>query len=155
MATNAGKQFENKFKQDFKKSTGGEIDRIYDTMGNYKTSNICDFIAYKMPNIFYLECKSCLGGNFNFCKLSQYEKLKAKVGIPGVRSGVVLWFREYSKIFYIPTKTITKMKEDGKKSIQVFKSIEEGYRIITIPTIEKRVFLEGDYSCLLNLEDGD
>ena len=47
------------------------------------------------------------------------------------------------------------MKADGKKSVNALKSIEEGYRIIEIPAIKKRVFMEGDYSCLLKLEDKD
>lgn len=62
MATNKGKAFEMVFKQDFKKSfPNGTLDRLYDTTNGYKTiSNVCDFIGYSYPNIFYLECKSHL-----------------------------------------------------------------------------------------------
>lgn len=63
MANNFGKKFEQKMKEDFKKSfPDGTIDRIYDSVSGYKTiSNIADFIGYNYPNIFYLECKSHLG----------------------------------------------------------------------------------------------
>ncbi len=92
MANNKGKAFEAKFKNDFLKSiSNSTIDRLYDSTSGYKTiSNISDFIGYKEPNIMYLECKSHLGNVWNFANLTQYDKLKEKVGIPGVRVGVVL-----------------------------------------------------------------
>lgn len=156
MGYNYGKQFELKFFEDFKKSfPEGDINRIYDTQSMYHISNLCDFIGYNYPNIFYLECKSCLGNTFPFSNLHQYEKLKSKVGIKGVRVGVVIWFREHDKVVYVPVKTITKMKKDEKKSININNSIEEGYKIIEIPSKIKRVFLDSDYKCLMDLEEGD
>jgi hypothetical protein len=93
MSNNKGKAFEQKFHLDWKKSfPNGTIDRIYDSVSGYKTiSNVSDFIGYNYPNIFYLECKSHLKNTWNFSYFTQYDKLKEKVGIPGVRSGVVLW----------------------------------------------------------------
>ena len=55
---------------------------------------------------------------------------------------------------YIPITTITKMKKDGKKSVGL-KAIEEGYNIKIIPSIKKRIYLDSDYSCLVNLHDGE
>ena len=52
--SNLGKQFELKFKEDFSKIPESTIDRIYDVTTGYKSiSNVCDFICYKYPNIFY------------------------------------------------------------------------------------------------------
>ena len=157
MALNRGKQFEKKFSLDLKATVPGiDINRIYDTVSGYKSvSNTSDFICYLYPNMFYLECKSCKGNTFPFSNLHQYDKLKLKVGIKGVRAGAVIWFREHNKLFYVPIKTFTKMMEDGKKSINVNKSIEEGYRIIDVPSKIKRVFLDSDYSFLTSLEEGD
>lgn len=36
MAINKGKQFEEKFKEDFLKLEGASLDRLYDTMNGYK-----------------------------------------------------------------------------------------------------------------------
>lgn len=157
MAFNYGKQFEKKFYEDFKKSfPDGTIDRLRDNMSGYlNISNISDFIGYNYPNIFYLECKSCLGNTFPFSDLTQYDKLKYKVGIKGTRVGVVIWFREHDEVLYVPISTITKMMEDNKKSINILKSREEGYRIITIPSVKKRVFLDSNYSCLQELQEGE
>lgn len=47
------------------------------------------------------------------------------------------------------------MKQDGKKSVNINKSFEEGYDIKEIPSVKKRIFCDSDYSVLKNLEDGD
>ena len=91
MPSNYGKAFERKLKEDFLKLENSTIDRLYDSMSGYKTiSNISDFIGFRAPNIFYIEAKSIRGNTFPLSNLSQYDKLKAKVGIPGVRAGVVI-----------------------------------------------------------------
>lgn len=92
MADSYGKAFEQKFKEDFLKTLpNATIDRLYDSMsGYYAISNISDFIGYSHPNIFYLECKTHKGASIPFANITQYEKLLSKVGVPGVRAGVVL-----------------------------------------------------------------
>ena len=120
MSTNKGKAFEQKFYLDWKKSfPNGTIDRIYDSVSGYKTiSNVSDFIGYNYPNIFYLECKSHLKNTWNFSYFTQYDKLKEKVGIPGVRAGVVLWMIDHDKVVYLPVSTVTEMKKNGEKSLR-------------------------------------
>lgn len=67
------------------------IDRLYDpTSGYLSISNISDFIAYNYPNIFYIETKSHKGNTFPLSNLTQYDKLVLKIGIKGVRAGVVI-----------------------------------------------------------------
>ena len=154
---NKGKKFETKFKEDFKRSFPfGTIDRLYDQMSGYKTiANISDFIGYNYPVIMYLECKSHQGNTFPFSNLTQYEDLTEKVGIHGVRVGVVLWMIDYDSVIYVPIKTITKMKEDGLKSINMRTLNHNDYRYFDIPSKKKRVFMDSDYSVLANMEDGD
>ena len=154
-AQDISKNFEEKFKEDWKKSfPKGTIDRLYDTTSGYKSiSTVSDFICYNYPNQYYIECKSHKGASFPFTNLTQYDKMKQKVGIKGVRSGVVLWLYEKDKIFYIPIATITKMKNEGKKSVGI-RSIGEGYYIIEIPSKKLRIYMNSDYSCLSKLEEG-
>ena len=154
MATNYGKPFEQKFRSDWLKIPNSTIDRLYDvTMGYKRVKQVCDYIGYVYPNIFYLEAKSTHGNTFNFNKLTQYKSLVEKVGIVGARVGVVIWFVDHSKVVYAPIATITKMKADGKKSINIRDL--EGYNIKEIPSVKKRVFCDSDYSVLLKLEDGE
>lgn len=152
--SNLGKQFELKFKEDFSKIPESTIDRIYDVTTGYKNiSNVCDFICYKYPNIFYIECKSHKGASFPFVNLTQYSKLKDKVGIKGVRAGVILWLYEKDLVLYVPINTISQMMIDGKKSVGI-RDLDK-YNIIKIPSIKKRVFMDSDYSILLNMPEGN
>lgn len=157
MPNNRGKQFEAKFKSDFQDSfPEGTIDRLYDSMSGYVAiSNISDFIGYNYPNIFYLECKSHEGNTFPWSCLSQYEKLTVKVGIKGVRVGVILWMIDHDTVVYLPISSITKMKQDGCKSFNIKMIADNKYKIYVIPSQKKRVFLDSDYSILMNLEEGE
>ena len=155
MAVNKGKAWEAKFRTDFMKSfPNGSIDRLYDPVGGYYgINNICDFIAYDFPQIYCLELESHKGNTFPFTCLPQYDKLTSKVGIKGVRAGVVLWFIDHDQVIYAPISTITKMKNDGKKSINV-KELDD-YHLIKLPGQKKRVFVECDYRVLKDLDEGD
>ena len=154
--TVSGKAFEERFKQDWIKSfPDGLIVRLYDTTSGYlNIKNICDFIGYEYPNIYFLECKAHAGASIPFSKITQYDKLLEYAGLHGVRSGVVLYLYEKEKVYYIPIRTIKKMKDDGKKSIGL-KAVDEGYRIIEVPSKKLRVFMDSDYTILRNLEEGD
>ena len=154
MGLSRGKQFEKKFANDFLKIENSSLDRLYDVTSGYKSiSQISDFIGYIYPNIFYLECKTHKGNTFPLANLTQYEKLLPKVGIKGVRVGMILWMIEHDIIVYIPISSIKKMKEDGKKSFNIKMLKENTYRIIEIPSVKKRVFLDADYSVLKNLKE--
>ena len=99
MARDRGKAFEIKFKEDFQKLEHSSVDRLYDVMSGYKAiKQVSDFIAYLYPNIFYIECKSHKGASIPIANITQYESLKTKVDIKGVRSGVVLWLYEKDKV---------------------------------------------------------
>lgn len=152
---NRGKQFEQKFALDMKKSFPNSLlIRLPDQQSGYRISsqNLCDFLFFRYPILYCIELKSHKGNTFPFTCLPQYEKLTAKVGIKGVRAGVVLWMIDHDLVLYVPISTITKMKNDGKKSINV-KDVDN-YPIIKIPGVKKRVFIECDYRCLKDLEEG-
>ena len=154
MARNKGKKFEDKFKEDFLLIEGSSLDRLYDTMNGYKSiKQISDYIGYVYPNIFYLECKSHKGISLPFDAITQFENLEKKVGIPGVRSGVVVWFYEQDKVFYVPTKTLQQIRDAGEKSVGL-RHVGK-YRMIEIPSTKKRVYMDSDYSVLKDLEEGD
>lgn len=153
-----GKQFESKFAEDIRKRfKTGTLIRLPDQISGYKYSsaNICDFLLYNYPNFYFIECKSHLGNTFPLANLTQYDKLKEKVGIPGVRAGVILWMIDHDVVVYLPISTVTKMKDDGRKSFNVKMLEEKTYNIKVMPSVKKRVFLDTDYSSLTQLKDGE
>jgi penicillin-binding protein-related factor A (putative recombinase) len=143
-------------REDFLKVENSTIDRLFDSVSGYKSiSNISDFIGYIYPNIFYLEAKSCKGNTFPLTRLTQYEKLKSKVGVPGVRSGVLLWFIEHDIVLYVPISTITSLLKDNKKSVNVKMASDGSYNVKIVPSTKRRIFLDCDYSFLKELVDGE
>lgn len=165
MANNLGKKFETKLQEDWLKIAyidrdgdlcEGDIERLKDPgFGMKGISNISDFIAYASPLHFYIECKSIKGNTFPLVNLKQYKKLIEKEPVKGVRRGVVIWFYEKDKVIYVPITTIQKMKEDGKKSVNIRTDLDK-YRIIEIPSKKKRTFMDSDYSILIQeLKEGE
>jgi Holliday junction resolvase len=157
MSLNKGKQFEQKLREDFIRSFPfGTIDRINDSMTGYRTiSNISDFVAYNYPLLYYIECKSHNGNTFPLVNLTQYDKLMRKVGIKGVRAGVVLWMIEHDKVLYLPISFIKYLKENDYKSfnIKMLKDENLNKMFIDIPSIKVRVFMKSDYSILSSLPE--
>lgn len=150
------KEFEDRVRKGWIKSfPDGVIIRLYDTMNGYfNIKNICDFIGYVYPNIYFLECKVHAGASIPFDKITQYDKMIEVAGLHGVRSGVIIYLYDKEKVYYVPIKTIEKMKADGKKSVGL-RAVEEGYRVIEIPSTKLRVFMDSDYTILKDLEEGD
>lgn len=159
---NYGKAWETKVKEDFLRVPGATIDRLYDqTTGNHGSSNICDFIGFigdeitDKGNIYYIEAKSCHGNTFPLTNLRQYDKLKFKVGLPGVRAGVVLWFIDHQTVLYVPINTFTQLKKDDKKSVNIKMINEDTYNIKIVPSVTKRTFPVCDYNILTTLKRGE
>lgn len=153
---NYGKRFEEKFKQDWQDSMEDScIIRLYDnTSGYLSIGNVTDFICYKYPNIFFIECKTHKGASIPFDKIPQYDKMIKLAGIKGIRIGVILWLYEKDLVLYIPVKTLKKLKEQGEKSVGI-RHLNDSYDIINIPSNKLRTFMKSDYSVLLNLPEGD
>lgn len=154
MAANRGKQWEQKIKEDFSKLSGAYIYRVPDQLGGLKgQTGICDFISYCFPKIFFLEAKTILGNTFPITNFTQFDKLMTIPNVKGVHRGVLIWFQDHSRVIYVPLLTIAKMKSDGKKSVNIRKIDDEGYEYLNIPAVQKRVFLDCDYSVLMNLPE--
>ena len=154
MAVNRGKDFEKKLKEDFSKIPESFIYRLPDqTSGFYGGKNVADFFGYKKPYFFLLEAKSISGNTFPITNFTQFEKQKEFVNIPGLRKGVVIWYTEKDRVIYVPLRTIEMMLQDGKKSVNIRTIDSENYDFVDIPSVKKRVFMDSDYSVLLDLPD--
>lgn len=149
MAINRGKQFEAKFRENCLRIDNISVDRLPDQFNGFKnSSNICDFVCYKFPSHVYIELKSCYGNTFPLGNLRQYEQLLSKKGIKGVHSIVIVWFIDHDIIIAFPIESIEQMLKEGLKSINIRTYAQ--YEHIVIPTVKRRVLLDGDYNVLFD-----
>jgi Holliday junction resolvase len=150
---NYGKAFEQKVKEDFLKLPGSICLRLYDQITGYKTvsENPCDFVGFASRQLYMLECKSTHGKTLNFHEIRQYERLLAYKDKPYCHPGVVVWFNDYSKIAFVPIKTLEQIKKDGLKSVNVDMLDNKQYNIIVIPAVQKRVFMDCDFTILTGI----
>ena len=157
MGLNKGKIFEDKFKQDWKKCFPKTlVYRLVDQVTGFKTTsqNPCDFLCFPVKKLFMVECKSHDGASISFSVIPQYERLLEYKDFENVVPGIVIWFKEKNKILWADIKTIEKIYNDGNKSIQLKMLTDKTYDLKEIPSIKKRVYLEADYSYIVDLYKG-
>lgn len=147
------KEFEAKTKKCFLDMGSCTIDRLYDPMaGQRGIRNICDFIGYKYPSIYYIECKTHKGKSISFCDISQYDKLCEKIDIPGVIAGVLVWFTELNSVYWIDIKFCKYVKDViGSKSVGIRHlplCTPDTGRMLKVPSVIKRVYPEMDLSVI-------
>ena len=150
---NRGKKFENRFKIDWVESVNDSfIYRLNDQMSGYLgSSNVCDFICYKYPNIFLIDAKSIQGNTLPFSDLRQYDQMLEYKNIKGVRVGFIVWFVDHDKVLWIPVQTMEKIQKEGLKSYNIRKMFgNDDYPILEIPSYKLRTFMKSNYSELIN-----
>ena len=122
MATNRGKQFETAIKESFLKVPNVSVDRLHDQMTGFKvtSANICDFIVYREPYEYYIECKSVHGNTLPFTNISdnQWNGLLEKSKIKGVYAGVICWWIDKNVTKWISIDYLQSLKTSGYKSIR-------------------------------------
>lgn len=126
---NRGKDFEGQVEAGFASIEDVSIDRLPDPMAGYAgVRNICDYIVYKYPNQYYIECKSCYGNTMSIhtnnpknkygnITNNQWEGLLEKSKIPGVRAGILVWFIDHDETYWIDIRLLQKHRDAGNKSI--------------------------------------
>lgn len=148
LAVNRGKKFEEIIKEAFMKVPGVSIDRLHDQMTGYKvtSANPCDFIVYKQPYEYYIECKSVHGNTLPFSNITdnQWRGLLEKSKIPGVHAGVICWWCDNDITAFIPIYELEECKKNGYKSVRFNHETFYIDGFICIPGRKKRVFWDYD-----------
>ena len=141
-----GKKFEAHFKKNWIDTVPESfIYRLNDQMSGYMgSSNISDFICYKKPELFLIECKAHSGNTFPFSAFRQYEDLSHWSNLDGVHPGVILWLYDHDVIIWVPIKTFMKLKSEDKKSFNIKYLGNPDYESVIIPTKKLRTVLDGD-----------
>lgn len=153
MAKNRGKELEEKIKDAFEKFDKCELNylRLYDiTMGYKNIKNPSDFIAYRYPTQFFIECKSTKGNTLNFHDISQIDDLAERSKTKGTRAGVFIWYIEHKETYWVDIRYILDLRDKlFAKSVNI-----KNLRALELPNdlvfkldgVTKRVFTEYDLS---------
>lgn len=175
MAVNRGKQFEDIIQQCFEKVSNTSVVRLHDqTTGYLGSSNHCDFIVYKEPLEYHIECKSVHGNTLSIHSIpkpdkhgvlhgfygnitdTQWEGLLEKSKIPGIVAGIICWWVDKDITLFIPIQLLEYLREKGDKSIRYDCDWNIGipgekpftfsrvYKCISILGKKKRVFFDYD-----------
>lgn len=174
MATSRGKSFEGVVKEAFEKCKDVSVDRIPDQMNGFSGgSNICDFIVYRYPNQFYIECKSVHGNTISIYSNpkpdkngvlhgyhgnisdTQWDGLVEKSRILGCCAGVLVWWVDKDVTKFIPIDVLETLYYEGHKSIRYDFEDEIQYNnkrfaITEIRGKKKRVYFDYDMEEFLN-----
>ena len=149
MPISLGKKFEARFKEDILRQKFF-IYRLPDQMtGNKITSaNPCDFFVYCKPYLRLIECKSIHGNTFPLNNFTQYDKMLSYVKNTDATGAIIIWFIDKDIVLYIPIETITELKKENKKSININKLEELKNKYINVKSEKKKIFLQSDYQFL-------
>jgi len=142
---NKGKIFEDVIKKSFEKAQGVSIDRLRDAPKKMKNvDNPSDFIVYKYPHEIYVECKSHKGNTlpFSCIREEQLDGMFRKNVIDGVMAGIIVWYIDHDKTFWIPIVEVYNIRNIGAKSINI-KDLTERNSIV-IRGRKKRVYFDYD-----------
>lgn len=121
-----------------------------DSLGFANVKNLCDFILYKIPNIYLLELKSHKGKSIPFGAIHPYqiESLYQFSSIDGVVAGFVFNFRDMNETYFVDVVTVYQFYHVGeRKSFSLKWTKENG---IFIPQKLKRTRYQFDFCNLLN-----
>lgn len=146
MSVNRGKDFEKVIKEAFEKVPNVSVDRLHDQTNGFAGSfNICDFIVFKKPYEYYIECKSVHGNTLPFSNITdrQWQGLLEKSKIEGVIAGVICWWIDKDVTAFIPIKLLQEWKNSGYKSVKSEDVVDNPY-LVEIKGKKKRVFFDYD-----------
>lgn len=175
VSKNVGKKFEKAVEDSFRSETDISIDRVHDQTTKYKNStNICDYIVYRYPHQYYIECKSVHGNTLSIHSVpklgkdgklhgfhgnisdAQWDGLLEKSKILGVYAGVICWWVDKDITLYLSIQELQKLYDSGVKSVKYDIIDEEPYNstnygIIWAMGRKKRTYF--DYSTQLLLDE--
>ena len=134
-----GKKAERKIKEWLNNPSQGYcFYRIPDQMsGFYMSSNPCDFLCYKYPNLCWIESKTTIHDRWDFSQLTDVQRnsLYEFSQVDGVYGLVIVLFSTYKRAVILDIRDIV---ESGEKSINIKKIDKWSIPYAEIQTIPSR-----------------
>jgi penicillin-binding protein-related factor A (putative recombinase) len=131
---NSGKVFEEDFRQSSEAFIEVDVNRLNDPVGGQAgVRNICDFIVYMQPYIYYLELKSRQGNTLSFKDITkvQWTGLQKKAAKPGAIPGVLVNYSDYNEAYFVHIDQLVKLRDvEGKKSLHIDFARQHGIKLL-------------------------
>lgn len=125
MNDDLGKRAEHKIKEWLDRPDDGySFDRIPDQMtGMWGSSNICDFVCFKQPSVYYIESKATWKERFDFQNITTIQRngLIKKSNIVGCYGWVIVLFATQRRAFVFDIRDIQECMDVGKMSVNIDK----------------------------------
>lgn len=129
----AGKRFEEDFRLSAEKYPEIDINRLNDPVGGQAgVRNICDFILYSTPFIYYFELKSRQENTLNFKEITntQWKGLVDKMTKPGAIPGILVHYSDHNEVYFVHMSHLVNLRDvQGKKSLHVDYAREHGIKL--------------------------
>jgi penicillin-binding protein-related factor A (putative recombinase) len=119
MAVNRGKQFEKTIEKQLKELSIVRCERLHDQMTGFVevSKNPADFIVYKYPYMYYVECKTTHEPSIPITNLPQLERIAERCTTPGIKGKFIIWFVTKQKTYWVDYTFVQKCVQMGCKSI--------------------------------------
>ena len=144
MGSDMGKKFEKIIFDGFNALPNVSIDRIPDQTMHYKDrKNVSDFIVFRIPFEYYVECKTVHGNRLPFKNITQFDKLLEKSRIAGVKAGILCWWVDKDVTRWLPIEKLEIYRAGDAKSFRYDDPLTGAK---TIKGRKKKVFFEYDLS---------
>lgn len=154
MAVNRGKDFEDEVRKSLEKIDGLYVERLYDPQGGYAgVANPCDFICYKRPQFYMLECKSTHEDRlaiyspnpkkkYGMISNTQWEGMLAATQF-GVVAGVICWWIDRDVTRFFPIQELANLRDSGAKSVRYDANVSDS---LEIAGTKKRIYFDYDFT---------
>lgn len=128
---NRGVQFEKMIADGFSNVPNTIVIRLKDPQNGYAgNNNPCDYIVYREPILYCIECKSTYGNTLSISSNNvrhhhgnisdfQWDSLLNYSTYSGVISGYMIWFIDHDKTIFVPATYLKKLYSQGKKSLNI------------------------------------
>lgn len=167
MAVSRGKQFEKVVEKYIKSIPGVLCERLHDVTSGYLNLNTpADYIVYKYPNFYFVECKTVHGMSIPISNLVQLDRINERIkGVTGSHGYFIVWFVDCAITLVLDVDFINRyIQEDEsflpylsggkfKKSLNCMELLNickncEGSKVYYPPQEYKRVFGTYNFSNL-------
>ena len=159
MPQSRGKDFEQIIRKGFMDVPNTSVYRLYDTMGGMSgIANISDFIIYRYPNQYFIECKAVHGNTLSISSNdpkrkygnvsnTQWDGMLEMSKIRGVFAGVICWFVDNDVTIFLGINALEEWRNAGHKSVNVKdidEMIQKYHYVFYIDGEKKRIFFDYD-----------